>query len=344
MTKIIPKLLFIDTNLLVGCILGDIKGQNLTIEVLKDIEKKLSKDELVLLLPEVIKHEVFDKLEERAGMFSGKIKQFFKSLNEKNELPDFMVKSIQEAEKKLLEDIKKKNEEAQNILDGMFKNKNTKVLKISNDIFFKGCRRALIRKAPAIKNSDGKKNAFKKDQDCISVESVIDFLISNKCNKLVVCTCDADYLKGDKIHPEILEDLNKSCSEVILYKNLLEMLKEEFKKKVTKEDVKRLDDGVVRLTFSDEINVSGKSGYTMIPLNKLSAFGEANTLFVSADNHSGILDFSKQPSGIVMTSSPGAIGIQDYCSLCGVFMSAHNRSQYLNYCINCCPKIFKSSN
>ncbi len=316
--KVIPKLLFIDTVLFVGCILGDIKGQNLTVEVLEDVQKELSKGKALLLLPEVIKYEVIDKLKEREKAFVSKIKHYFgmlKTLRGEDRLPALMKKTIEKAKENLVKDVQNKHKEAQTLLNKIFEHENTRTIEITEEIFFRGCRRALIRKAPATKNNKNK-SAFKKDQDCMAVESIINFLKENKCEKLVVCTRDtADYYEGDDLHSEVLDDLREGCNKVVSYRNLLDMLKEEFAKSVKKEDIQSLEKGMSDFVVVDSLPTDISNARPLLFFNPSHSF--------SNDIARGTFAVSGQES------------VEKKCDWCGISIADDNKSPYPDCCYQC---------
>ncbi len=254
MKKVKKKLLFIDSNILIGCASEDSDG--LGVDILKKIIEKLNVSEVQLILPEVLKNEVLSGINEKFSNFINKIKiSLEKSTDVKSTLLDDVIKVAKENAANKISSEKRKRLK---LIDKIFKHKNTKLIKLTDQLIIKSIKRSLLKIPPSSgqpREVKGKsKSAYTRDQDCVIFESVKSFLMGKKKFDLIICSKDIDYLNSpsDKsLHKDIKKELEKICSSATLYTNPLELFEDEFDAEYTDEQVKELDESLSIIQNSD---------------------------------------------------------------------------------------------
>src|SRR3989338_873303 len=239
MTK--QKLVFIDTNIFVDCAVKEIIGSD--IKVLDQILEKLKKGEVTLVVPENIKVEIIYKIgkicEDSKKLVEGMLqKGKTGSQNDKDKIAE---KAIAAAEKTSQTGITMGYKKSKRLMEEIFKNKNTKEVKLTDSLIIAGMKRSLLKKYPfTAKKSE---NAHTKDQDCIAFEALLSFLRRDgkpKSRTFIFCATDQDYFSEEgKLYAEIENELKPFVKKVVVYKDPVDMLKKEFGGKYTKEQEKK---------------------------------------------------------------------------------------------------------
>jgi len=239
------KIVFIDTNIFLACATAEINDSD--IDVLEKIHSRLERDEMTLLLPEVIKEETYRKLEEAFGRFreASKIPDAVGANPEQKKdaklklLKEIQQDEIKKANEQVLKKIKEREDAANKLLSKIFKHKNTVEIALSDEVILSGLRRSALVMRPS-SAANGDKAHHTKDIDCLAWESVLAGLKANedfKSAALFICTRDSDYFgtsKDETIHKQISDDTKKHVGTVKGYSDLLKMLDAEFKIKYAK--------------------------------------------------------------------------------------------------------------
>lgn len=252
------KILFIDASVYINCALQEANDSNC--EVLENILKKIEKEELTLVLPEITKNEVLVRLKPKFNELKESLLSLLKPLNDESKILENKLKAkktnektsklkldtinkiIKKSESNIDDAIKSEYNKSFEIINKIFNSKNIYNISLSDSLILKGIKRSLLKRPP-FRDSGGKTHT--KDQDCIAFECQLFQLSEEKTlqnQKYIICVDDSDYLdKKKKIYPEILEDIKPFCKEIVGYNNPLEMLNEEFKAKYSKEDIEGYD-------------------------------------------------------------------------------------------------------
>jgi hypothetical protein len=249
MSKKIRKIVFVDTNIFVSCIFEEMEGLNLGF--LDKIKKLLNKNKIILVLPEVIKNEIENEL--KMGFYnlengiesklSERISEKEKDKKKKSLLPEIYRKLEKDGVKLL----KIKQKKSETIINSIFEHKNTRIIKLNNDIITLGITRSL-RMIPPYNDYNKDKPTFLKDRDCIAFESLLysskEIKDSNNL-ELIICTDDCDYYRRDdknKLDSEIEKDASRKFKTIFVYKNLIQMLRKKFNEHYTVKQEEKYQD------------------------------------------------------------------------------------------------------
>ncbi len=269
--EVITKMVFIDTSIFVDT----------NLEQLNRILKILNKKKFILILPEVIRHEVnfllketFLKKEENLGWCLKGIDKYIEDMEKEKSIKKGnkrrinkeyrkIKKILLKQEKDLTSRKKEENMKKQKIIQKIFTSKNKEDIPLNNEIIFLGIKRSLTHKAP-FTNKSGEAQ-HKKDVDCIAFESIMFYLRDNKTERqLIICVRDGDYNKKDKdnkatqeIHKDIKNDLKKYYTKVKGYKSLTELLEKEFGEKISEKEKKEEKEENKRYEEYREFNNNG---------------------------------------------------------------------------------------
>lgn len=286
MAKSRQKLLFLDSNIFISCVLEQTQGSN--INVLKDLLDKLKSNKTILILPEVVRREVEVNTVDIIFTSEESINKDLEQIKTGNN--SYVFESIiNNAVKTVQIDLKKSKTEILKIIKEIFENNNTLTIKLTDEILISGLKRASLLKAPFThskglvkkknkNNKPGEPPKYRKDQDCIIFESILSFLRKNtqkyKNNVLVFCTEDPDYYKNDKVadlEDDIVSDLSIAHKKFKNYRNSVEMFKKEFAEKYNKKDVqkyneiKRFNNLTSRPVSVVHTHAGSASNYSSIP-------------------------------------------------------------------------------
>ena len=142
------KLLFIDTNVFINCVFQ--RTEDLNCEPLKEILRKLEKDELILIMPEIIENEIFLTLKSVASELKEEIEKYFKSISQEikkkeGKVSKLIIDSIEEGKKSCLKKIEDANTEGLKLLKKIIKDKNTEKISMTNELLINGMKRAFYK-------------------------------------------------------------------------------------------------------------------------------------------------------------------------------------------------------
>lgn len=235
------KYIFIDTSLFIDSVTS-----NDSEKILNFLFKLLSKKNVTLVLPDVIKAEI---LSQYTYWKEGVIEKIQSNLDtkrilgikeeltegekkskkkEKGETEANKINSVIEPHRKIiLKKIESYYKSIAKKLGQIFKHKNTKIIQLTERILFAGMKRSLLKRAPYTRTEKTTENPHTKDVDCIAFEAVATFCKkSKKTDTLVMCVADKDFFSKDGgLHEDIKESfaMNKN-----FYKTIPEMLSKEF--------------------------------------------------------------------------------------------------------------------
>ncbi|MFH1712722.1 MAG: PIN domain-containing protein [Candidatus Jacksonbacteria bacterium] len=324
--QIKPKLIFIDSSVYLNCALKQV--EKLSLGTLEKILKKIESKKIILLLPEIIKNEVllgikngFEEIQEKLNSLFDSIKNQIENPKESSPKKSKIIDTIiSEAKKIVAEKVEKEYTSTIEFMKKILNHHNVKMIEMTDELILAGMRRSLLKKAPwAVKRV-----AHTKDQDCIVLESILEYIKNDKkLQKMnfVICTDDKDYFSEDTedLKDDIKKDLAKRCDSVVGYKNPLIMLQKEFKEKYTKKQIKEYDNFVASAEpFSSSLSLLKSSE---IPL--------------SLDNMVSVAPISN-PNLSVLSSFPVQAGLEinnanfPNCPNCGSILLYRN-----NVCHNC---------
>ena len=231
----ISKLLFIDTNIIINCALEEVDKHN--INTLKDIEKNLDKKEIILILPENIKEEVFINIKDRFEKLQKNAEEKFKNLNFDDgrfKTPVSIEEEINKNRDILVEKIKDRHKSVTKIIDKLFKHKNTKIINVTNELVVSGMKRACLMKSPYTSIMSNK-TSFLRDKDCIAFEALLNYLKKEKDTKkmrFIICSEDGDYFKSESdLYDEVIREIKEKCKSIVGYKSLFKVLEKELNEK-----------------------------------------------------------------------------------------------------------------
>ncbi len=177
MVKSTNKYLVLDTNILVDCCLLQ-RIDNNAENVLKDILDLLNKGEITFLLPEIVRLEFEKVLEIRTTELSDYVESF--KTNSIKGLPsEYMLEQIKVHIDKLLADRKTNKKKCEEIIDLIFKHKNTKDIKITSKTVMDAVKNYFIDKRI-------EEECKSKQQNVSSVQNKSDKPLQNKPNKYVL--------------------------------------------------------------------------------------------------------------------------------------------------------------
>lgn len=221
--KIIPKIVFIDTNIFINCALAETRDLDRVADVdtLKDIKEKLDNKEMILVLPENIKAEIitgmkigFKKLEKYINDSFSKVNSYERE--NKGKISMLIKEEIEKSKDDLIGKITKKSRTISNIINEIIEHKNIKFVKLSDKLILSGIKRSSLMKRPFIPKSESSENknpkaAYLRDQDCIAFESFLSYLNKNKKglkkSECIICSDDSDYFEDFKknvLHDDII--------------------------------------------------------------------------------------------------------------------------------------------
>jgi len=253
------KVLFLDSNIYLNCIYQE---NGIDLNFLKKILKELDKNNIILIVPEVIKVEVMADLEINNKLITKSIPGAFENLRlikkgQSGPSEQFYVKEsflnmgdeLKEAGQLFLKKYKDSQNLITKILNELFEHKNSVNIILTDKLVLAGMKRSALKMPPftrpstAITDSDigepannkkgSSKSPYLKDIDCIAYESLKDCLAKNKQwkdNPLIVCTNDVDYYENkgkNQIYKLINDETKNYCKNLKVYSDASEMFKKE---------------------------------------------------------------------------------------------------------------------
>jgi len=235
---------FLETGFRVGTQTGDYNEPE-DLNVLKGLQKALNLNKVELLLPEVILLELKrikqEKEEELKKMYEGavlEVRNFTSTTGKK--IAESALSKIQVNMETLCEEEKKKNNETWELLNQIFKHKNTKTLPLNEQILLTAYKRGITGKKPFVMGYLSRGLEFKKNDlpfhdiqpDCIIIENIINFL-SDKTNfDLYLGTDDGGFYTSIE-KKELDPGIKKELKVKFFSRKLSKLLKEAIGLKTT---------------------------------------------------------------------------------------------------------------
>lgn len=264
--KIIPKIVFIDTNIFINCALAETRDLDRVadIDTLKDVKEKLDNKEMILVLPENIRAEIITEMKIGFKKLKKYINDSFSKVNSyekenKGKISMLIKEEIEKSKKDLIDKIIKKSKTISKTVNEIIEHKNVKIVKLSDKIALLGIKRSLLMKRPYTPQSSENKNpkaAYLRDQDCVAFESFLSYLNKNKKglkkSECIICSDDSDYFEDFKkniLHDNIIQEIK--CKKLSGYKDILDMLEKEFGNKYSEEQIKEHKSSLNEIQFLD---------------------------------------------------------------------------------------------
>ncbi len=215
----------IDTNIYLFCALLTKNQHNPGI--LEEFVDLLDRNNVTLLVPEVVEIEFYRKLDEVFEEIKAGINSYKKIF--RDEFPPY----LNEDKQKMLGEIDgliktrvKSLGKAKILFERLLSHANTRRLELTETTMLNAFKRELRGIKPYNRKNEGKK---KVDYDCLIVELIIKYCKENDIDELIICTDNisdfAEYneeTKRHELHSDILKDLPKGT---ILCTKLTELLK-----------------------------------------------------------------------------------------------------------------------
>ena len=264
------KYIFIDTNLFIDAVTSN-EGEN----ILGSIIKQLNKKSVKIVLPEVIKAEILTQYTYWKNGVIESVKGNLTTLNilgikegltetdkknrkkNKGETEAEKIDSVIEPHRKaMIKKIEGRYKSITKKIEQVFKHKNTKIVKLTDQILLAGMKRSLLKKSPYTKTEKITESAHTKDVDCIAFETLVAFYKKQGSkpskNTLIMCVSDKDYFSNEgTLHDDLKKDINIDTK---CYKTLPDMLDKEFKAQINSKKgkkVKTTENGIGSLVGSD---------------------------------------------------------------------------------------------
>jgi hypothetical protein len=367
------KYLFVDTNIYTACAAQELDDHDLS--HLQTIKSKMDSGELVLLLPEVIKGEVFIKIsaafKEQRDL--SKIirkpnpptegeKPYQKQKKEKSE--SMLDDVVGEANRKILEKINTDENEALLTVNELFGHSKCMTIKLSDKALLEGMKRASLHKLPSSVSRKRGENHYVKDNDCIVFEMLkeqfAELVAKSEGGDLIFCTNDEGFFKEEELHPSLIEDLCASGRRVVGYKNIVDVIVSELDVEMQEQEKQKqqftevLEDveektaqnlGVTSmyirpLTMSNAVVVDGRNSvFAYQDSNGRFAVSAAIPSLVNTVTLDDSLSFSRRMLGIgagdAISFAPDVL-----CSGCGRAFTTDRISVSANiFCSDCLMKV-----
>lgn len=262
------KYIFIDTNIYIYCAL--ITKGNYTTKTIDALNKTINTKNTKLLMPEIIKLE-FEK--KAKNIFENEVSNDIKKIKKKIQeisFPEYLGEEKSKIEKNIDDLLEKRRKNlkrvSENIIKDIEENKNTIILELTNDIFFKSYKRALKGEKPytgkICSQCGNMENVI--NADCIIIESLLEYFKTQDLNdkdELIFCsnnTKDFASFNSETNKHELHKDIEKQLKlKVKYYNNLPDLLKQEFKTEIDTIEVKEIKNLEKEALIAHEINNFG---------------------------------------------------------------------------------------
>lgn len=237
------KFLCVDTSILIQCCFLEIDGDDL--EVLTKLHKLLDNNKITLLLPEIIKLEFYKGFKIKKSLLIGEIDRHKENINKSGALNEKPKKDLEKIINKYAKEKEESADRVKNEIESIFNHRNTiqKGLEITPEVFINAYKYFFSYLKPFNKETRNEREKLDPVQgDCIIIETLKKFLLSNKQYKLYLCTQNTTDFADDylKIPLNIHKDIKKNFESISLYNNLGEVLKNEFNVTISKKAIKKL--------------------------------------------------------------------------------------------------------
>ena len=262
------KYIFIDTNIYIYCAL--ITKGNYTTKTIDSLNREINTNNTKLLMPEIIKLE-FEK--KAKNIFENEVSNDIKKIKKKIQeisFPEYLGEEKSKIEKNIDDLLEKRRKNlkrvSENIIKDIGENKNTIILELTNDIFFKSYKRALKGEKPytgkICSQCGNMENVI--NADCIIIESLLEYFKNqdlNEDDELIFCsnnTKDFATFNSETNKHELHKDIEEQLKlKVKYYNNLPDLLKQEFKTEIDTIEVKEIKNLEKEALIAHEISNFG---------------------------------------------------------------------------------------
>ena len=231
------KYLFIDTNIYIQCCLLEIEGDD--IGALEKVHKLLDKNKVKLILPEVVRLEFPNALNnktEQLKLLIGKHKEEI-NLDKKldNKIRHELTAKLDETMQERISNTNRVKKE----IDLIFNNTNTvSSIKINSRHFTEAYKRFLSGEKPYNDDQEGEIQP-----DSLIIEGIIDYFKNKKNYDFFFCSLnEKDFGIKDNANVKTHPDIEKNFEKIKYYSNLYSLLNEEFSGTYSAESIAKLED------------------------------------------------------------------------------------------------------
>lgn len=225
------KYLCIDTSVFIQCCWLEIEGDDIT--ALQVLHELLDKNEVILLLPEVIKLEFYKVLDQKKAEIEKSVSAHKEAIGKdfalNKKISDDLIASLESCIKKRevnIIEVKKEIEE-------IFHHDRTEFLELTPDILLASYKLFLSGKKPG-----KQRQLFPISADQMIIESLFSKLKEIKNYSLFLCSPniedfaeEAFKVKGRKKEIPLHQDIRERFCKIHYYTNLFELLNEHFEGK-----------------------------------------------------------------------------------------------------------------
>jgi len=237
-----PKLVFIDTNTWISCC--DEAQADTDYQVLEKILKKLSDNQLELLLPDVVALEYKRKVASHKDDF---LSTFERISDELTFQPSAQKQEMTKITRRLRESIarEKKHAEAnftkaQDLIDKIFENSNVKTIPITPEHMVKALSHSIGGMKPykQVHSKDLREMGIQMQPDVLIIEALASHMAEMPNESIIICSANlSDFAEesqgdGSETKPTLHKDIGARFSSSRFYPNVGEMLNVEFQAKI----------------------------------------------------------------------------------------------------------------
>jgi hypothetical protein len=256
------KYIFVDTNNFIACAL--IIKKNHSPETVKKLCELLDKNEINLILPEIVEIEFYRVLDKELIRIKNLVEEFKKYVVNFGGVLNENVASYLGIEKdkfiKSADSIYKKRQissgVAKNRIRTIFESKNTSRIVVTSEIFINAYKRALSGRKPYTFKYCPECKELKKliNADCLIFESIVTKIKELGPYELIFCSDDRnafstydDNIRKDIFIPELNTELG---GKIKYYRNLGDALDSEFRTDIRQDEKKKIERSLEYLRIS----------------------------------------------------------------------------------------------
>ena len=265
------KFLCIDTSIYIQCALLQIDGDNL--DTLKKVHGLLDSNSMKLLLPEIIELEIGKVLKNTLDDIEEKLTTHTDRISKDDGLSKKIKEDVNISISEVLKTRKTNVDAVRDEMKILFDHTNTIMIPLTNDIFLNTLRSSISGKRPYNQKSKYRKGPKSLiDQDTIIIQSIVqhvkDTFVEGQQYELYFCTDNInDFGIEDtltrtttKLSLDAHEDVVKTLPNLVLYQNLLKLLKDKFNIDYTKEDIQKMEAKSIELNISEAVDIQESIG------------------------------------------------------------------------------------
>lgn len=243
------KYICVDTNNYIQCCLLELEGD--TLDALKGLYETIEKGEAVLLLPEVIELEFYKVISSKTNKMKKQIGLVEEFVNKNGELDEKIKKDLTEKISICLKEREKNSKDVQEQMKKLFALPNTVRIQLTDSIFIDGYKTFLSGKKPA--KLDEK---IPIQADTLIVKSLEHYLRDKKDYELYIASGNIEDFANKKpekisITGEVIlhSDISDLFIKVGYFTNIVELLKQIFKKNYSEQDIEKFKEKDMNLTY-----------------------------------------------------------------------------------------------